>query len=96
MKIVSRPEDMVVGEGAYTMKLEFEELQFIGALLYMTRLGDTVYKEAAFNILNNIEELFDEDFIDEAAADVSLAISVLDGGGDIIEQHPYDRVVIEV
>lgn len=97
MKIISRPDDMPVGTGQFTVKMDYEELQYIGALVYNTRLGSgDPYKEAAFKLNNMLEELFGEDFISEAAACVDFSITIEDDRGNMVEQHGRDSVCIEV
>jgi len=96
MKLSSRPDAMVVGSGPYTMKFELQDLELIGALLFITRLGNGTYKMAAYNMINSIESLLGEDFLEEASANVTPVFSVVDDRGDIIEQHSHDDICIEV
>lgn len=98
MKIVSRPEDQVAGEGPYSMRLSFEELELLAALLYVIRIGDGIYQDAALQLLTTVEELSDGDheFLEDSANIVNLTVSVLDDDDDIIEQHSYENICIEV
>jgi hypothetical protein len=98
MKIQSRPEEAVAGSGEFTLRMSFEELQLIGTLMYITRLGvGSVYKQAAAKLLDTITEIFDDDFFDESAMDVDLHISITsDEDDDIIGQYPCANVIIEV
>ena len=95
-KIVSRPEDYVAGAGPYAVRLEYDQVQLIAALLYNMRLGDDRYKIAAFELLNTIEEIFDEDFVQESSVDVDFEISIEDDCGNILERHNNSNIVIEV
>jgi len=96
MKIISRPDDTPVGEGPYTIKMTAEELQFIGALTYNTRLGDGIYQEAAFKLTNTLEELFGEDFIQDASECVDFSMTIEDNRGNVLEQHHHSTITIEV
>ena len=95
-KLLSRPEDYVAGSGPYAVRLEYDQVQLIAALLYNIRLGDDQYKLAAFELMNTIEEMFDEDFCQEAADDVDLEISIIDANHDIIETYNNANICIEV
>lgn len=95
-KLVSRPEDQIAGSGPYLMRMTYEELQFIAAMLYVTRVGHGIYQDAVFKLLNTVEEMTDEDFVEESSTDVCASFSVLDHRGDIIEQHSFDNICIEV
>lgn len=95
-KIISRPDDQPAGEGAFTIRMDIEELQYIGALLYNTRLGDSVYKEAAYKLVNTLDELFGEDFIQDASNAVDMSITVEDDRGNVIDQHHNSNICIEV
>lgn len=101
MKIKSRNTDIPAvssgGAGKYTLNTTFEELQYIAALLYVTRLGGGTYKGAAFDLINTIEGLFDEDFLEQAATDVNFYVSIVgDDGITIMESYPYTEVCLEV
>lgn len=96
MKIISRPDDQPAGEGAFTLKMDFEELQYIGAMLYNTRLGSSVYKEAAFKLVTTLDELFGDDFIQDASEAVDMNISIEDDRGNTIALHNNSNFCIEV
>jgi hypothetical protein len=96
MKIISRPDDQPAGEGAFTLKMDFEELQYIGAMLYNTRLGSSVYKEAAFKLVTTLDELFGDDFIQDASEAVDMNISIEDDRGNAIALHNNSNFCIEV
>lgn len=99
MKIFSRPESVVAGSGNYTIKMDFEELQLIAAVLFITRLGSgSPYRDAALKLLTTLEQgLFDSDFTAEAGDDVDLSISVLSDDGDtILKQYHHSTICIEV
>lgn len=96
MKITSRPEDMVSGEGPYVIRMTYEQLQYIGALLMITRLGDGLYKEAAFDLMNTIEEIFDDDFLQIASDNVDLSITIEDDKGNACEAYHSSVICIEV
>ena len=96
MKLQSRPEEEPAGTGPYALRMEYEELQYIGALLYITRLGQGPYKDAAFKLLSTLEEALGDEFIEEAAEQVDLSISVVDDDDAIKEQHHCSCICIEV
>lgn len=95
-KIISRPDDQPAGEGEYLVRMDFEQLQYIGALVYNTRLGTDLYKEAAFRLVGVMDELFGDDFLEDASQAVNLTISIEDNRGNVIEQHGHDNICIEV
>ncbi|WP_407305332.1 hypothetical protein [Acinetobacter sp.] len=96
MILSSRPDELVVGSGPYTMKFKIEELELIGALLYVTRLGNGMYQDAAFNLIAAIESLMGGDFLEESSNAVSPIFSILDDQCDIIEQYSSESITIEV
>lgn len=97
MKICSRPDETVAGSGPYTLRMDFNELQLIGALMYVTRLGSgSEYREAAHKIINTIEDMFGGDFLDDASSDVNMCVSLVDDDDDTIEQYHNSIIVIEV
>lgn len=97
MKIISRPDDMPAGEGPFLLKMTAEELQYIGSMLWNTRLGDdSIYKEAAFKLTNTMEELFGEDFLQDASDVVDMSISVVDDQNNVIAIHHNSALCIEV
>jgi len=99
LKIRSRPllENIQVGHGPYSINVTFEELQLIGAYLFTTRLGQgSVYKRSALNLLNALDEVFDEDFTENAFTDVGLTISHVDPNDTIINTLVADEFVLEV
>lgn len=95
-KIISRPEDQPAGEGAFTVRMDFEELQYIAALLWNTRLGDGVYQEAAYKLTETMEELFGDTFTEESSDAVNMSITVEDNRGNAIDQYHNTNIVIEV
>ena len=95
-KIISRPDDQPAGEGAFTIRMDIEELQYIGAMLYNTRLGDSVYKEAAFKLVNTLDDLFGEDFIQDASTEVNMHVSIEDDRGNVIDVKHNSNICIEV
>lgn len=97
MKIKSRPGPVSIGSGDYTFNMTFEEAQLIASYLYVTRLGGgAVYKHAAFELLNALEEAFDEDFAMEASHDVGLTVSRIDVDDTIIDTLDVDEFTLEV
>jgi hypothetical protein len=96
MKISSRPENEGMGSGPYSLNLTYEELEYIAALLYVTRLGTEVYKTAAFNLLNAIEDGCGPDFVETAAGSVCAAVSILDDDGEVTQEIDSDHFCIEV
>jgi hypothetical protein len=65
--------------------LSFEELQLVGAFLWVTRLGKSVspYSDAAFTLMDKIEELMGNDFLEHAGIDVDMKVDILDQQGNI-------------
>jgi hypothetical protein len=78
----SRPDESP-GFGGIT-SLSHEELQLISAFLYVTRLGSgSPYRDAAFALMNRIENHFGDDFLPDAAADVDMKIDIIDQQGHV-------------
>jgi hypothetical protein len=97
MKICSRPKTEPVGTGSYTLNLTFEQLELIAAYLHVTRLGTaSIYSHSAFQLIRVVEELFDDGFTSDAAENVDLCASVLNDDDDVIEQHHYVSISLEV
>jgi hypothetical protein len=96
MRIQSRPEEAPYGAGAYTLSMDREELEYIASMLYVTRLGKGTYKAAAFKLLQTMEEIFDDDFPEEAAKNVDLMVSVVTADDTITEQHHHSTICLEV
>jgi len=98
MKIVSRPEETVIGNGQFTIKLDLEEIQLMCAYLYITRLGDGTYKQAAYKLMTSLEDTFGSDFFEEACELVDMQISRVDDddGDTILEQFDNSSIVLEV
>lgn len=91
MKIQSRKQE-AGGTGAFNIHLDYEELEYIAALLYNTRLGtDSVYKQAAFKLMNTI------DFIAEAAERVDMSVSIVGADGTTpIATYSNSSICLEV
>ena len=98
MKNSSEPIDYIAGTGQYTVKMDIAELQLIAAVLNITRLGKgSIYRTATRKLLLTIsDELFDEDFLGQAAKEVNLYVSVVDADGNIIAKHHNDEICVEV
>lgn len=97
MKIRTRQkESFEIGEGIYTLRTSFEQLQLIGSFLELTRLGKGVYKNAAYKLLVALEESFGSDFTHESLIDVGLEVSHIDANDTIIETLSPDEVTFEV
>jgi len=98
MILSSRPEETedTVGSGPYLMRMEIEELQLLATFLWVTRLGKGPYKEAAFNLMNNIDALMGDDFMQEASEDVNMSISIVDDMDQVQSSHSYHEICIEV
>ena len=96
MKIVSRPFEQPMGSGSYTLKMDFEDIQLLSAYLYITRLGDGVFKQSAYKLLNTFEDTFGSDFLEEAAEEVDMIISRVDDedGDTILEQFDNSSIVL--
>jgi len=80
------------------MKLDVEDLQLMCAYLYITRLGDGVYKASAYKLITVIEDYFGSDFLEEAADKINMIISKVDDddGDTILEQFDNRVIVLEV
>ncbi len=98
MKITSRTtdSDAVAGEGEFTIRMTFEQLQFVAAMAYNTRLGSEPYKEAAYQLINTTEELFGDGFAEDAYFAVDMHISIEDDSGTIIARFQAEDITIEV
>jgi len=96
MKIISRPEDMPVGQGDFLVKMTLEQLQYIGAMLYNTRLGDGTYKDAAFELVGVMDDLFGDSFIQEASEAVDFSITIEDNRGNPVAEYHNSDICIEV
>ena len=97
-KIVSRPaEGTSIGSGAYTLKVDMEELQLIGALVSITRLGHgSPYRDAAFKLMTSLEDEFGVDFTEDSSDAVDLSVSHVDDCDTILEQFHHSEIVLEV
>lgn len=97
MKISSRPASTNAVSSSPLLDLTLEELEYIGALLYITRLGKGTYANAAYTLLTRLEDALGEDFSQVAAGKVDAYFSVLEADGCSIEiQHPASNICIEV
>lgn len=94
-KIVTRPQP-TSGTGPYTVNMTFEEVQLIGALMYVTRLGFGLYAEAAARLLNSLDNMFDQDFAAESAQDVQMTVSIVDDQDKIVQSVQSDFIILEV
>lgn len=88
MKIVSRPQEdlpTTIGSGNVTMKLSFDQLRLISALVYQCRLGQaTPYSKAAFELNELIANEYGDDFMEETADDVDVQVTIEDDHGNVI------------
>lgn len=99
MILSSRPEEDIdiVGSGPFLMRFDIEELQLIASLLFVTRLGKgDLYKEAAFRLMDNIDTMMGDDFMEESADDVNAYFSVVDDQDNILASHHFTDICIEV
>lgn len=97
MKIQSRPSTEPAGSGEYLIRATYEQLQLIGALVYIVRLGQgSAYRQAAFDLMTTLEnDLFDEEFTSISSDDVNLAVTIEDDIGALMTVH-NSQVIIEV
>ena len=97
MKILSRPKEDELGTGAFTLKVDMEELQLIGALVYITRLGvGSPYRKAAYNLMSALEDQFGDDFTEESSDVVDLSVSQVDDSDTVLQQFHHTEIVLEV
>ncbi len=86
--IFSRPPDdldVVVGEGSITLQVDSAELELISSFVYNTRLGQrSQYSAAALTLLRKIAETFGDDFVDNAAQNVDLHVTIEDDQGGVV------------
>jgi hypothetical protein len=61
-----------------------EQLQLISAFLMNTRLGKGVYKNAAFELLNEISNQYGDDFLDDAMAAVDMQVTIENSQGEVV------------
>lgn len=96
IKTRKAPEDElnIVGSGDFIMALNTDQLELIGALLGMVKLGRSQYQQAAFDIIDMLEGLTgDEDFTSFALGQVMPILEVHDSDSyDIIATYDDDHI----
>ena len=84
----------IAGNGQYVLALDQEELELIAAFVGMVKLGQRPYEEAAFRILDAIEELTDDpDFSLDALNEIQPTVEILDGSTcNTVAEYDYSHV----
>ena len=89
----SRLDDASIGVQAF----DKEELELIAALMYNVRWGAGIkYKQAAFRILEKLDNLHDDDFCQNASLCVDPHIIILDSQGYPLMTIGPDKFEIDV
>lgn len=88
MKICSRPpedeDDIVIGTGAHQLRIDDEQLELLAALLCTCRLGQQKYSNAAYEMINMIENVYGADWMHNATDKVDPHVSVEDAQGGVV------------
>jgi len=84
----------IVGTGNFIMALDTDQLELMGALLGMVKLGPAPYQQAALKLLNYLEELSgDSEFSSYALGEVMPVLEVRDSDSfDIIAIYDDDHI----
>lgn len=98
MKIRSREQEDItrVGSGPFILAATKEQLRFIAALCFSTRLGTSTYKEAVFDLLVGIEAATNEHFAEESFNLIQPEITETNDRGSEIRRISTDNFIIEV
>lgn len=84
-------------QGVYTLELKLHELQYISALLYVTRLGYSKYQTAAYDLMGTIDDIIQDDEFSKISSNlVDFKVSIVDDNDKIIEIHHNSKICIEV
>lgn len=89
----------IVGKGDFVMALTTDQLELIGAMMGMIKLGQSSYQEAAFEIIDMLDELTgDDEYTSYCLGAVMPVLEVHDGDDyDIIatydDNHIFEFVV---
>ena len=83
----------IVGTGDFIMALTSDQLELIGALIGMVKLGDRPYQEAAFEIIEMLSDLTgDDEFTSFCLGTVQPVLEVHDDDYDIIATYDDDHI----
>ena len=99
MKIRSRATSDPIaqgGSGQYLLALDRNALRLIAALMYVTRLGSTQYKSAAFEVFQAIEHATNIDFVEESFNFVLPEITETTDRGAPLRRIGSSNFIIEV
>lgn len=85
----------IVGTGDFVMALDIAQLELLGALLGMVKLGHSPYQQAALEMLDMLEELTgDDEFTSYALGEVMPVIEIHDGDSfDVIATYDDDHII---
>lgn len=85
----------IVGTGEFIMALGTDQLELMGALLGMVKLGKSPYQQAALELLNYLDELTgDQEYSSYALGQVMPILEVHDGETyDIIATYDDDHLI---
>ena len=88
------PITNIVGNGDFIMALTAEQLELIGSMMGMIKLGNSPYQEAAYEIIEMLSDLTgDEDFTSYCLGAVLPILEVHSGDDyDIIATYDDDHI----
>lgn len=91
--IRTRPDEDVAGYGDILIAISQEELELIGAMIGMIRLGKTPYQSAAMRLIDTMEQVtLDDDWTSTALGLVAPVLEVRDDDFDIIARYDEDHI----
>lgn len=97
IKTRKAPEDElnIVGTGEFIMALNTDQLELLGALLGMVKLGQSQYQNAAFEMIDLMEELTgDDEYSSFALGQVMPIVEIHDGESyDVIATYDDDHII---
>ena len=94
IKTRKEQEIEIVGNGPFIMALTSEQIELIGAMMGMIRLGQTPYQQAALDIMDMLEDLTgDDEFTTYCLGEVMPILEVRDGVDfDVIATYDDDHI----
>ncbi len=94
--ISSRPGEESTGLAIDSLSIA--ELELIGAYLWCTRLGKGIspYRDAAYTLMNKINDLMGDDFLEHAAINVDMVVDIIDSNGTVTRSVGQHFVEIDV
>jgi hypothetical protein len=87
------PADQIVGHGDCIMALTTDQLELIGAMMGMIKLGRSPYQEAAYQIIDMLEELTgDDEYTSYCLGAVQPILEVHGENYDVIATYDDDHI----